>query len=126
MKWFEQKKRERSREDLERQQPKASSEAPAGEPKDPPAEPTNPPTERLDEEEDLMNMETPDVRLQTTHQEWYQQYVKGATRNLLHGRFDPNVSTKETKFIRNHKLQDLYNDDECILLFELPDEEKFR
>ena len=90
-----------------------------------PQQPTNPSTE-ADFPEDLMNIETPDVRLQQPHQEQFQRYTQSATRNLLHGRFDPNVSPKGTKFIRNHKLQDLYNDDECILLFEPADEERFR
>ena len=73
-----------------------------------------------------MNMETPNIRLQQSHQEGYQRYFKAATRNLLHGGIDPNVSKEGTKFIRNHQLQDLYNDDEGILLFEPADEERFR
>ena len=73
-----------------------------------------------------MSMETSNIRLQQPHQERYQRYVKAATRDLLHGDIDPEVSKEGTKFIQNHKLQDLYNDDECILLFEPADEEKFR
>ena len=52
------------------------------------------------------------------HQERYQRYVEEATRNLLLGDIDPEVSEEDTKFIQNHMLRDLYDDDECILLFE--------
>ena len=77
------------------------------------------------ERNDFMSISTPDMRLQTPHKERYKRYVEGATRNLLHGDIDPEVSKEGTKFIQNHKLRDLYNDDECILLFEPVDEDGF-
>ena len=102
MKWFERNKAE---EDLERLRREQSFD---------------------DEWNNLMNISTPDIRLQTSHKERHKKYVEGATRNLLHGDIDPEVSKEGTKFIQSHKLHDLYNDDECILLFEPADETKFR
>ena len=107
MKWFERIKAERSRESQQREAEQRELS--------------------LDDEwNNFMSMTTPDIRLQTPHQERHKRYVETATRNLLHWDIDPEVSKEGTKFIQNHKLHDLYNDDECILLFEPADETKFR
>ena len=74
----------------------------------------------------LMNMSTPDTRLQTPHDERHKRYVNRITRNRLHGDIDPELSKEGTKFIENHNFRDLYNGDECILLFETANEIKFR